>query len=659
MTDTTSRLSRIWEDYQNALCYQASLKLNKTFSRCVDFYEGRQWPAPTEKTKNLPRPVINFVKMICRNKKSAILATTVRLLYSAYLSGEGGERFNAFAAYLFSDMRQESIDKLAIDDAVKKGTYVFHYFWDSEARGKHGNRDGGLACELIDPLNIFFSNPTERDEQKQAWIIISSRESVASVRAKADKGIDQSLIVEDEAGERPYGEREQDGEKLCTVLTRYFRKGGEVYCEKVTRSAVVRNPFPLAPDLEGAYRELGFESEDAPNNSLPDDDVGKELRPKGVRAPLYPIVVGNYEPREKSIFGLGEVEGLIPNQKAVNFHFAMSLLNTQEMAWGKYVVKPGALKGQKITNSPGQVLTDYTGTGDGIKKMSEQPLNGKAEQLADMLITLTRNVSGANEVMSGEVLKASMSGAAIAQLQAQASQPIDDLRDTFWKVKEKQGLVVMQFMKLFYSKQTFSYKRTVPKTDATGAPVLDTLGRPLEEEVELEDTFNSAEYADAEFSVTVEAVRGTKASAAGDIQMLETLFMQGKITLKTFISLYPDDALSNKSEILKAIEADEASEIAELRRQLEAANATIAQYEAALKEQQKTVDNVTGIIQECNSAKSLLAELYVEAKRKIETANANIRQTGAALEEATRDATDFAIELAKSGRYNPPPAAPT
>jgi len=498
-------------------------------------------------------------------------------------------------------------------------------------------------------LNIFFANPCERDEQKQAWIIISSREPVASVRAKADEGVDKSLITSDEESAKHYGEIEQEGEELCTVLTRYFRQGGEVYCEKVTRSAVVRHPFPLAPDIEGAKRALGFESEDAPNNSLPDDSEGEELMPKTARAPLYPIVVGQYEPREKSIFGLGEVEGLIPNQKSVNFHFAMSLLNAQEMAWGKYVVKPGALKGQKITNSPGQVLTDYTGTGDGIKKMSEQPLNNKPEQLADTIITLTRSVSGASEVMSGEVLKSSMSGAAIAQLQAQASQPIDDLRDTFWKVKEKQGHVVMQFMKLYYFDEDFSYKKTEKR------PVLAEDGRPTgffeESEIDARDRFSSSEYESTDFAVTVEAVKGTKASAAGDIQILETLFMQGKISLKTFIKLYPDDAISNKSEILAAIEAEEQMQLAELSRQLEEANARIAEYEAAIAELSKTADSVTSVIQENNTLKQQLARLYVEAKAKIQEANESIRQTGAALEETTRDATDFARELVRTGSY--------
>lgn len=245
--------------------------------------------------------------------------------------------------------------------------------------------------------------------------------------------VDPELIVADETDNK-YGVIEQEGNKLCTVLTRYFRKNGEVYCEKATKTVIINKPFSLAPDIAAAGRELGFE-EDAPNNSLPDNH-DETLVPEGVRAYLYPVVVGNYEIRENSIYGLGEVEGIIPNQKAINFNLAMMLLNAQEIAWGKYIVLPNALRGQVISNEPGQVLTDYSNTGTGIRKMSEQTMQSQPLQLIDSIMSMTRNVTGANEVMSGEVLGSNMSGAAIAQLQSQAQQPIEDLKDAFGSLRK-------------------------------------------------------------------------------------------------------------------------------------------------------------------------------------------------------------------------------
>ncbi|HRF69866.1 MAG TPA: hypothetical protein PKV66_00380 [Candidatus Pelethenecus sp.] len=638
----------LWDDYQNGLSYQASCGLSKKLPEFVRFYEGQQWATPTKNTKNLPRPVINIVKMICRNKKSAITSVPVKIIYEAEDSRIDVKKFNNFADYIQKEIGQEGLDKNAIDDGVKKGSYFYHYYWDSEAKGKDGIKEGGLRCEIIDPLNIFFSNPTELDEQKQKWILIATREDVDSIKAKCDDGVDLDLIISDEADNK-YGVVEQEGNKLCTVLTRYFRKDGEVYCEKATKSVIINKPFALAPDIEAAKRELGFE-EDAPNNSLPDNhDNNNNLSPKGVRAYLYPVVVGNYDKRENSIYGLGEVEGIIPNQKAINFNLAMSLLNAQEIAWGKYIVMPNALRGQVINNEPGQVLTDYSGTGNGIRKMSEQVIQTQPLQLLDSIMQMTRNVTGANEVMSGEVLGANMSGAAIAQLQSQAQQPIEDLKTAFWLVKEKQGKVLAQFFKLYYADKEFSYKENVQKRDEQGNPILNEFGVPQEDEMQMKDTFNSSEFADTDFSIVVETMSGTKSSTAGDINALDVLMSKGLISLKTYISAYPKDALSNKTDILKGIEEDEKNQVAQLTKQAQAMAEQLKESMEVIQRQKDTVDKVVSVIQENNQLKSFIAQLYTEAKSKILEGNQEIEKGNAKIREVTDDATNFAQVIAQGG----------
>lgn len=638
-------VTKVWEDYRKGVEYQQLIGLSKNLPIFVDFYEGKQWPAPTERTKGLPRPVVNIIKMICRNKKSAILSAPVRLIYktAANLGREvNTERFNRFAAYIQRELGQEELDKRAIHDAVRKGPYFYHYYWDAEARGKDGIREGALRGEIIDPLSIFFADPTECDEQKQEWIIIASRENVKSVRIKADKGIDKSLIGPDE-NEEKYHTKEQEGDKLCTVLTRYFRKDGEVWFEKSVKATVVNAPRPLSPDIEAAKLELKLDTDgsvdpDAPNNDLPDSTGGEELMPKKAKAVLYPIVVGSYEPREKCIYGLGEVEGLIPNQKLINFTLGMMALAVQEQAWGKYVVHPNALKDQRITNEPGQVLTDHSGTGNGIKRMTEQAIHSIPLELVDTISNLTRVVTGSSEVMTGETLGASMSGAAIAQLQAQAQQPNEELRDGFHIVKEKIGKVLAQFFKLYYAEKSFVYEDIID--DESGEKGI------------FSDVFSSSEFVDVDFEVTVEATAGTRSSTAGDINILENLFSSGQISLKTFINAYPEDAISNRSEILKGIDADERDKIKAYEAQIAQLQGTLEQYAAALKEAQATADKVLPVINENKRLKEMFAALYSEASAKINAANEQINaanmgyaQKSAEADEAKADASEFARHI--------------
>lgn len=645
-------ITALWRDYENGLAYQAQSGLAKNLPEYVRFYEGKQWPAPTKATKNLPRPVVNIIKMICRNKKASIVSAKVRHSFDTAREGVDVEGFNRFSDYICREIGQEACDKEGVDDAVKKGTYVFHYYWDSEARGMLGTAQGGMRVERIDPLSIFFADPTERDEQKQRWIMISSRQDVASVRAKADRDVDPESIVSDKADEADrYGTVEQDGDELCTVLTRYFRRGGEVYCEKATKSVVVNKPFPITPDLEGAMKRLESEAmpspsrsatpppegeaikidamrEDPPNNDLTDaaSDEPSRLMPRRARAVLYPVVVGNYEARQGSIFGLGEVEGLIPNQKAINFNLAMLLLNSQQMAWGKYLVHKDALKGQVINNEPGQVLIDHTGTGQGIRKMNETGMPQQPLQIVDMMTQLSRSVTGSSEVMTGESIGANMSGAAIAQLQSQAQIPIEDLRDNFHKVKIKQGRVLAQFYKLFYRDAEYVFEDTVKNPDGTST-TKKRLGR-----------FNGSDFADVDFEVTCEVVSGTRFSSAGDINVLDVLFAKGAISLRTYIECYPDDALSNKSKLLEAIDAAETSQVQQMTAQVQQLTQQIAQSAALLEQQKDTVDKAVSAIQENSRLRALITQIYYEADMKIRQGNEQIN-------EITQDAADFAATL--------------
>ena len=133
----------------------------------------------------------------------------------------------------------------------------------------------------------------------------------------------------------------------------------------------------------------------------------------------------------------------------------------------------------------------------------------------------------------------------------------------------------------------------------------------------MSDTFNSADYKDLEFSIVVEATSGTKASAAGDINALDTLLAKGAISIKTYLKAYPDDALSNRTEIIKGIEEDEKNQIAQLSAQLEQTQAQNQELAAMVERQKATVDQVVAVIKENNELKATIASLYTEASAKI------------------------------------------
>lgn len=536
----------IWKQYQDGLAYQKKLNLKETCENCTNFYEGNQWPKVTEKTKHLPRPVINFIKFIVNNKKSNVLASKIKMIYkplvfnadSAERAAQGADEFTDFAEHIKKEVKQETLDNKAVLDGIKKGTYIFHYFWDRNQKTGMAKYTGGLNGQIIDMLNIVFANPREIDEQKQKWIIICGRENTDSLKelAKA-KGIpakDIELIAPDDDTERNYDAEEQDGEEYTTVLTKYFRKDGEVYYTKSTSQTMVQGPTPLTPNAKDVNIEVTEEGKT--NEDL--EDVGPDTaKDVAFKMTLYPIAVGQWDDRDKCIYGIGEVEQLIPIQKSINFNYAMMLMSVQNVGFPKIAVSPRALQGKALTNTPGEIIVDYTPGFNGIKYLQPPTSTIVPISLTDKMIELTRTTTGATEVANGEVLGANMSGSAIIALQNQAKVPIEDIQKKFWRVHEKIAKIWEQFFKAYYK---FNTEYAVEENEQYGIK-----------------SFNGKQYQDMEFETTIDVGPGSAYSESMSIALLENSLNRGDIDFNTFVDLYPDDAMPFKARLKSKLKSEQ------------------------------------------------------------------------------------------------------
>lgn len=537
--DRIDLAKEIWKDWENGLAYQKKLHLKETCEMCVDFAEGRQWAPPTERTKNLPRPVLNIIEFILNSKKSNILSAKIKMIYKplVYVDSEddeavkGAESLTNFATNISKELKQEDLDNEAITDGLRKGTYIYHYFWDTEQKTGLARYAGGLNGQLVDLLNVVFANPRETDEQKQKWIILQSRENVKTLKEIAKKnGIKESeieLIQADEDSEKNYDTEEQEGEAYATVLTRYFRVNGEVYYTKTTKQVVIQPETPLTPNKESI--ELELDEDNRLNEDT--DSLGVADKPveSGFKITLYPIAVGQHKDREGSIYGISEVEQLIAIQKSINFNYAMMLMASQNIGFPKIVTTPRALNGKSITNKPGEIITDYSPNFNGIKYLNPPAFSSTPMSVSDKLIELTRVFTGATEIASGEVLGANMSGSAIVALQSQAKVPVEDMQKKFWRVHSKIAKIWEQFFKAYYDFDTIY---TVEGEDGTTT-----------------ETFNGAEYRNMEFNTVIDVGAGSAYSESMSIALLEASLQRGDITFDEFIELYPDNAMPFKARL--------------------------------------------------------------------------------------------------------------
>lgn len=538
MSSKQELAQKIWGDWQKGLEYQKKLNLKETCEQCVDFFEGRQWPTATERTKNMPRPVINIIKFIVNGKKANILSSKISMIYKPLIynqeegetATEGASSFTNFAKHINKEIKQEDLDNQAIADGLKKGTYIYHYFWDREKKTGMAKFDGGLNGQIIDCLSIVFANPKQKDEQKQKWIIIQSRENVQTLKDIAKKnGITKTeleLITSDDDNEKNYNGEEQDGEEYATVLTRYFRKNGEVYYTKSTKNMIVQEETPLTPNAEKVKLQLNEENKTNEDEEQVDIDKPQTI---DFKMTLYPIIVDSYEEREKSIYGIGEVETLIPTQKSINFNYAMMQMASQNMGFPKVVMRPRALQGKQITNTPGEVITDYSPGFDGIKYLNPPAFSNTPLTVADKLLEMTRTVTGATEVANGEVLGKNMSGSAIVALQTQAKVPIEDMQKRFWRTHEKIARVWEQFFKAYYR---FDIPYVVENDNKQQV-----------------DVFNGSMYQNMDFETTIDVGPGSAYSESLSINLLEQALQRGDITFDDYIELYPETAMPFKAQL--------------------------------------------------------------------------------------------------------------
>lgn len=538
MSSREDLAKKFWNDWQNGLEYQKKLRLKETCEQCVDFFEGRQWPQATERTKNMPRPVINIIKFIVNGKKANILSSKISVIYKPLvynaedntMATQGASSFTNFAKHINKEIKQEDLDNQAIADGLKKGTYIYHYFWDTEKKTGMAKFAGGLNGQIIDCLSIVFANPKQKDEQKQKWIIIQSRENVETLKRIAKKnGITNTeieLITPDDDSERNYDNEEQSGEEYATVLTRYFRKNGEVYYTKSTKNMIIQEETPLTPDAS----KIKLEINEAGKTNEDEEQIDQD-KPvvEQFKMTCYPIVVDAYEEREKSIYGIGEVEPLIATQKSINFNYAMMQMASQNMGFPKVIMHPLSLRGKQITNTPGEVLTDYSPGFNGIKYLNPPAFSNTPLTVADKLLEMTRTVTGATEVANGEVLGKNMSGSAIVALQTQAKVPIEDMQRRFWRTHEKIARIWEQFFKAYY-------RFDVPY-------VVENEG---EQEV---NTFNGAQYQGIDFETTIDVGSGSAYSESLSINLLEQALQRGDITFDDYIELYPETAMPFKAQL--------------------------------------------------------------------------------------------------------------
>ena len=645
-------VSDILASRNNGVSFQQSNNLADTIKKCVDFYEGRQWGTVGGKTRALPRATFNMTEMIVNNKVAGILATPLKVVYLSSEMPELAKKLTDFHASIEKEIDADDLYEDCVNRAAVEGCAFAHFYWDADAVGQRGEFKGGIRGEMIDALAVTVQNPLEEDIQKQKWVIIESRAEVAAVKEMCEDSAQREHIEPDDNDLLSGTEtQEQKGSMLVTVFTRYFRYEGEVYFEKSTKSALIHRARPLNPDInlqkireyeetEESVKVTETEDGDGETETTVADadttlqDKTEKERQAEYKATLYPIAVYQYKRRKNSIYGRGEVEPIIPNNRTVNFNAAMMSKSVEDQGFGTIVAKEGALPhGGTLSNDPSKILIDkYKGGGNGFYTLNKTPFNAAAYQLNENIMNTTRTVTGSTEVMTGEVLGKNQSGTSIAYLQQQAQKPIDKLAKRYKKFRERVARIEMQYYVLYYEDKQYETEISVKDLRESAMIAMQNGDETITAESiaqitkpeKIKDVFNGAEFKDIDFDISIEVGAASQYSEIASLQMLENLLASKLIDLRSFLDLYPESLLPNKTDILEKFDEQEQSQINTLTAQVQQYEAELAQAAEVMKRQSEIVNNILGTIQENSRLKAALAQLQAEYTGKINLANQEI-----------------------------------
>ena len=128
--------------YKNGLQYHQSMGFSEKWPEYERFLAGDQWPAPTERTKGLPRPVFNVISYIQTHKKANVMGDSIKMIYSSEeeeefgvnfeidTAMEGADLFTKFAEKTWERIQQDKLNDELLVSASNCGTGLLHYYWN-------------------------------------------------------------------------------------------------------------------------------------------------------------------------------------------------------------------------------------------------------------------------------------------------------------------------------------------------------------------------------------------------------------------------------------------------------------------------------------------------------------------------------------------------
>lgn len=516
MDNKEIRETPIWVLYEKGRNYHRLKGIYTDTDRNYQMYNGNQWDGA--KLGDVEPVQKNFIKPIVKYKVSVIHDNLYAINYSSqnYENQEfrkQAERYcdilNGYAAKVWERDKMDFKGRRVTKDSAINDEGIIYVNFDKEKMLP--------VNEIVKKNDVYYGNENDDDIQAQPYILIRKRMPVSNAREFAlNNGVSEDkleLIIGDTDNFDQSGEDAKvELDNMATIIYKMYRKDSSVHFSVATRLCEIVN----------------------------DVDTGLSF---------YPIAHFNWEEKEGSARGEGEVRYLIPNQIEVNRTEMRRVLTVKSQAYPHKVIDAARVENPDAIDTVGGIIRTKNATVDDVHKvvgtLPPAQMSPDVRQLQEDLINITRDLAGAGDAVTGQVDPESASGRAILAVQQASQAPMTEQKESFKNFIEDLAKIWLEYL-IVHSADGLRMEEKVidPKTN---------------EETIVLVPVSQAALKELQASVKIDVTPKGVFDKFAQEQTIENLMMQNLFTsqrvgeLEIYADLLDNDSVAPKMKILEAV----------------------------------------------------------------------------------------------------------
>ena len=481
------------------------------------FYNGNQWEGA--KLGDVEPVQKNFIKPIVKYKCSVIHDNLYAIHYSSQnfenrAFRKQAERYcellNGYASKLWEKDKMDFKGRRVTKDAAINDEGIIYVNFDRENMTP--------VHEIIKKNDVYYGNENDDDIQNQPYILIRKRMPVLNaIDLAISEGLSEDksdlIIGDNDTFEESGDAAKLEVDDMVTIVYKMYKQGGTVKYSIATRWV------DIATDV----------------------DTGLSL---------YPIAHFNWEEKEGSARGEGEVRYLIPNQIEVNRTEVRRVLTVKYQAYPQKIVDVTKVSNPSALNTVGGTIkTNGQPVEDVHKIVGTLPpaqMSPDVKQLQDDLIQVTRDLAGAGDTATGDVNPESASGRAILAVQQASQAPMTEQKESYKNFIEDIARIDLEYL-IVYSENGVDMEETV---------VDPMSGEEVTQIVNVPQTALQQLKAVVKIDVTPKGVYDRFAQE----QTIENLLLNGMFSaqrvseFKAYVDALDDDSVAPKMKLEQIVE---------------------------------------------------------------------------------------------------------